>query len=84
VHPYEPQGSKRRKFGYRIRGSVQALTDAPRQTLSLFAFDRRRVANAAADPPKRATIHINPAMHDALLLIALAIGDAPFGAAFLD
>lgn len=65
-----------------------AFTEASQQTLTLFAFDRWRVAYAAADEATRATIRINAVMYDGiwdgmymLLLIAFAIGNACFGVA---
>ena len=67
-----------------------AFTEASQQTLTLFAFDRWRVAYAAADEVTRATIRINAAMYDGiwdgmymLLLIAFAIGNACYGAALI-
>ena len=67
-----------------------AFTEASQQTLTLFAFDRWRVAYAAADEGTRAAIRINAIMYDGiwdgmymLLLIAFAIGNACFGAALL-
>ena len=67
-----------------------AFTEASQQTLTLFAFDRWRVAYAAADEGTRAAIRINAMMYDGiwdgmymLLLIAFAIGNACYGAALL-
>ena len=67
-----------------------AFTEASQQTLTLFAFDRWRVAYAAADEATRATIRINAAMYDGiwdgmymLLLIAFAIGNTCYGIALL-
>jgi len=67
-----------------------AFTEASQQTLTLFAFDRWRVAYDAADEATRAAIRINALMYDGiwdgmymLLLIAFAIGNACFGAALL-
>ncbi len=67
-----------------------ALTEASQQTLTLFAFDRWRVAWNAADETARATIRINAAMYDGiwdgmyvLILIAFAVGNACFGAALI-
>ena len=67
-----------------------AFTEASQQTLTLFAFDRWRVAYAAADEATRAAIRINTVMYDGiwdgmymLLLIAFAIGNACYGAALL-
>jgi hypothetical protein len=65
-----------------------AFTEASQQTLTLFAFDRWRVAWAAADEAARAIIRVNAAMYDGiwdamymLLLIAFAIGNACYGVA---
>jgi hypothetical protein len=67
-----------------------AFTEASQQTLTLFAFDRWRMAYDVADEAARATIRINAAMYDgiwdgmyALLLIAFAIGNVCLGAALL-
>ena len=67
-----------------------AFTEASQQTLTLFAFDRWRLAWETADEAARATIRINAVMYDgiwdgmyALLLIAFAIGNACLGAALL-
>lgn len=64
-----------------------AFTEASQQTLTLFAFDRWRLAWDAADEATRAAIRVNAAMYDGiwdgmymLLLIAFAIGNACFGA----
>ena len=68
-----------------------AFTEASQQTLTLFAFDRWRVAYAAADEATRAAIRINAMMYDGiwdgmymLLLIAFAIGNACYCAALLN
>ena len=67
-----------------------AFTEASQQTLTLFAFDRWRLAWETADEAARATIRVNAVMYDgiwdgmyALLLIAFAIGNACFGAALI-
>ena len=67
-----------------------AFSEASQLTLTLLAFDRWRVAYAAADEATRATIRINAAMYDGiwdgmymLLLIAFAIGNACYAAALL-
>jgi hypothetical protein len=67
-----------------------AFTEASQQTLTLFAFDRWRVAYDAADEVTRAAIRTNALMYDGiwdgmymLLLIAFAIGNACLGAALL-
>ena len=65
-----------------------AFTEASQQTLTLFAFDKWRVAWATADEATRAMIRVNAMMYDGIwdgmyvfLLIAFAIGNACYGAA---
>ncbi|HEU4781066.1 MAG TPA: hypothetical protein VFS58_14380 [Steroidobacteraceae bacterium] len=67
-----------------------AFTEAGQQTLTLFAFDKWRVAYATADEGLRTTIRINSVMYDGLwdamyvlLLIGFAIGNASFGAVLI-
>jgi hypothetical protein len=67
-----------------------AFTEAGQQTLTLFAFDRWRVAWADADEATRAAIRVNTLMYDGiwdgmymLLLIAFAIGNACYGTALI-
>jgi len=67
-----------------------AFTEAGQQTLTLFAFDRWRLAWDTADETTRAAIRVNAVMYDViwdgmymLLLIAFAIGNACFGAALI-
>ena len=67
-----------------------AFTEASQQTLTLFAFDRWRLAWHAADEATRAAIRVNAVMYDGIwdgmysfLLIAFAIGNACFGAALI-
>ena len=64
-----------------------AFTEASQQTLTLFAFDRWRLAWETADEATRAAIRVNALMYDGiwdgmymLLLIAFAIGNACYGA----
>lgn len=64
-----------------------AFTEASQQTLTLFAFDRWRLAWETADEATRAAIRVNAMMYDGiwdgmymLLLIAFAIGNACYGA----
>ena len=67
-----------------------AFNDAGQQTLTLFAFDRWRLAWEGADEATRAALRINAVMYDGLwdgmymlLLIGFAIGNACLGAAML-
>ena len=67
-----------------------AFTEASQQTLTLFAFDRWRIAWETADAATRAAIRVNAMMYDGiwdgmymLLLIAFAIGNACYGAALV-
>ncbi len=67
-----------------------AFTEASQQTLTLFAFDRWRLAWETADEATRAAIRVNALMYDGiwdgmymLLLIAFAIGNACYGAALV-
>ena len=67
-----------------------AFTEAGQQTLTLFAFDRWRVAWTDADEATRAIIRVNTVMYDGiwdgmymLLLIAFGIGNACYGAALI-
>jgi hypothetical protein len=67
-----------------------AFTEASQQTLTLFAFDRWRLAWETADEATRAAIRVNALMYDGiwdgmymLLLIAFAIGNACYGAALI-
>ena len=64
-----------------------AFTEASQQTLTLFAFDRWRVAWEGADEATRAAIRVNALMYDGIwdgmymfLLIAFTIGNACYGA----
>lgn len=67
--------------------SAWALLEASQQTLTLFAFDKWRLAWDSADEATRTAIRINTAMYDgiwdgmyALLLVAFAIGNACYAA----
>jgi hypothetical protein len=67
-----------------------ACNEAGQQTLTLFAFDRWRLAWDGADEAARATLRINAVMYDGLwdgmymlLLIGFAIGNACLGVAML-
>jgi hypothetical protein len=67
-----------------------AFTEAGQQTLTLFAFDRWRVAWEGADEAARAAIRVNTMMYDGiwdgmymLLLIGFAIGNACLGGAMI-
>jgi hypothetical protein len=66
------------------------FTEAGQQTLTLFAFDKWRVAYATADELVRSQIRVNAAMYDGLwdamymlLMIGFSIGNTSFGVAFL-
>jgi hypothetical protein len=70
--------------------ALWAFNEAGQQTLTLFAFDRWRLAWEAADETTRAAIRINTSLYDGiwdgmymLLLIGFAIGNASLGAALL-
>ena len=63
-------------------------TEAAQQTMTLFAFDKWRVAYAAADELMRAQIRVNAAMYDGLwdamyflLLLGFTVGNTSFGVA---
>ncbi len=67
-----------------------AFNEAGQQTLTLFAFDRWRLAWEGADETARAALRVNAVMYDGLwdamymlLLIGFAIGNACLGAALL-
>jgi hypothetical protein len=67
-----------------------ACNEAGQQTLTLFAFDRWRLAWESADESARTALRINAVMYDGiwdgmymLLLIGFAIGNACLGAALL-
>jgi hypothetical protein len=67
-----------------------ALLEASQQTLTLFAFDKWRLAYDTADEATRAALRINTVMYDgiwdglyALLLIAFTIGNACFAASMV-
>lgn len=67
-----------------------AFNEAGQQTLTLFAFDRWRLAWEGADEAARAALRVNAVMYDGiwdgmymLLLIGFAIGNACLGAALL-
>src|SRR5687767_6165727 len=77
-----------------IAGSVAfalwAFNEAGQQTLTLFAFDRWRLAWESADETLRAAIRINAHMYEGvwdgmymLLLIGFAIGNACLGTALM-
>jgi hypothetical protein len=66
------------------------FTEAGQQTLTLFAFDKWRLAYATADEIVRSQIRVNAAMYDGLwdamyflLMIGFCIGNTSFGVAFL-
>ncbi len=66
--------------------ALWACTEAGQQTLTLFAFDKWRVAYATADEAARTIIRSNVAMYDGLwdamyflLLIGFAIGNLALG-----
>lgn len=68
--------------------ALWAFNEAGQQTLTLFAFDRWRLAWESADETLRAAIRINAIMYEGiwdgmymLLLIGFAIGNACLGAA---
>jgi hypothetical protein len=70
--------------------TLWAFTEAGQQTLTLFAFDRWRLAWHAGDESMRAALQVNAVMYDGLwdamymlLLIGFAIGNACLGAALL-
>ena len=70
--------------------ALWAFTEAGQQVLTLFAFDRWRLAWDAADEITRATIRTSVALYDGiwdamymLLLIGFAIGNASLGTALL-
>ena len=70
--------------------TLWAFNEAGQQTLTLFAFDRWRLAWDTADEAARAALRVNAAMYDGLwdgmymlLLIGFAIGNACLGAALL-
>ena len=65
-----------------------AFNEAGQQTLTMFAFDRWRLAWEGADEAARAALRVNAVMYDGiwdgmymLLLIGFAIGNACLGAA---
>lgn len=67
-----------------------AFNEAGQQTLTLFAFDRWRLAWAGADEAMRTAIRINAQMYDGiwdgmymLLLVGFAIGNACLGSAMI-
>jgi hypothetical protein len=67
-----------------------SFIEASQQTLTLFAFDKWRLAYDTADETARAALRTNAIMYDgiwdgmyALLLIAFAIGNACFGASLV-
>lgn len=68
-----------------------AFNEAGQQTLTMFAFDRWRMAWEGADETARAGLRVNAVMYDGiwdgmymLLLIGFAIGNACLGAALLN
>jgi hypothetical protein len=70
--------------------TLWAFNEAGQQTLTLFAFDRWRVAWDSADESLRTAIRVNTLMYDGiwdgmymLLLIGFAIGNTCLGAALL-
>jgi hypothetical protein len=70
--------------------TLWAFNEAGQQTLTLFAFDRWRMAWAGADEAAQAAIRINAQMYDGLwdgmymlLLVGFAIGNACLGAAMI-
>ena len=70
--------------------ALWAFNEAGQQTLTLFAFDRWRVAWETADEATRTVIRTNVALYDGiwdglymLLLIGFTIGNASLGAALL-
>jgi hypothetical protein len=67
-----------------------AFNEAGQQTLTLFAFDRWRLAWSGADEAMRTAIRINAQMYDGiwdgmymLLLVGFAIGNACLGSAMI-
>jgi hypothetical protein len=67
-----------------------AFNEAGQQTLTLFAFDRWRLAWETADEAARSALRVNAVMYDGiwdgmymLLLIGFAIGNACLGAAMI-
>jgi hypothetical protein len=67
-----------------------AFLEASQQTLTLFAFDKWRLAWDTADEATRAAMRVNTIMYDgiwdgmyALLLIAFSIGNACFAASMV-
>lgn len=70
--------------------TLWAFNEAGQQTLTLFAFDRWRVAWHTGDEAMRAALQVNAVMYDGLwdgmymlLLIGFAIGNACLGVALL-
>jgi hypothetical protein len=70
--------------------TLWAFNEAGQQTLTLFAFDRWRLAWDTADETTRAALRVNAVMYDGLwdgmymlLLIGFAIGNACLGVALL-
>ena len=70
--------------------ALWACSEAGQQTLTLFAFDKWRVAYATADEATRAIIRTNTAMYDGLwdalyflLLVAFTIGNTSLGIALM-
>lgn len=68
--------------------ALWACSEAGQQTLTLFAFDKWRVAYATADEATRTIIRTNTAMYDGLwdalyflLLVAFTIGNTSLGLA---
>ena len=66
--------------------ALWACSEAGQQTLTLFAFDKWRVAYATADEATRTMIRTNTAMYDGLwdafyflLLVAFTIGNTSLG-----
>lgn len=66
--------------------ALWAFTEAGQQTLTLFAFDKWRLAYATADETMRAAIRVQTQMYDGLwdamyflLLIGFTIGNASLG-----
>lgn len=70
--------------------ALWACSEAGQQTLTLFAFDKWRVAYATADEATRTIIRTNTAMYDGLwdalyflLLVAFTIGNTSLGIALV-
>lgn len=68
--------------------TLWAFTEAAQQTLTLFAFDKWRIAYATADAVARLQIQANTVLYDSLwdamyflLLLGFAIGNCCFGIA---